>query len=428
MINLIRRIIKLLRKKRDDIFKIYDDMSSSSMFDWKYLDDRISQIVKNVKIKKKKINTHRVAFLATNLFDKSGASKCLETIIKELHPLYKQAIFITQAHRSQKDAPNTLKTLKKLVEISAIDCSLEHFEDEVRFLVGKLVEFAPKVLIVCMNPHDVFATAVLAIVRRDTNIKILYFNQASHWPLLGLSFAHFSIEASPLTARITVEQRHMNRYKIIPLPSLKNNETVYYSKDEIEKLKKKLNIPLDALVTLSGGSGYKFFDSIHDSKYFCMIRDLLNRDDKLYHVVMSSFLDIHKCVINKIFKDYPQLKQRLLCIPREDNFDIYFQMADVFIDSFPVSSALTQMDLMRNKVASVVKINNQNPMHSFHEYQMPGYPYMYSKISDMEEGILKLLHDPKAREDIIKKNYEYWLNKYEASVVGKKYIKLIEGL
>lgn len=103
-------------------------------------------------------------------------------------------------------------------------------------------------------------------------------------------------------------------------------------------------------------------------------------------------------------------------------------MADIFIDSFPVSSALTQMDLMRNKVVTVVKINDKNPMLSFHEYQMPGYPYMYTRVSDMEDAILKLLHDRNTRQKIIEKNYKYWLNTYEANIVTQKYIQLIEGL
>jgi len=410
-----------------NIAAIFYEVRNSKRFDRRYLDDKIAKITQHIKIKKCNPNPHRIAFLSTALFDQSGQAKCLLSITKVLNHTYEQAIFLTALKKAEHDAPKTIKELKKYLFMLGINCVSERFVDNVTFLTNKIMDFAPKVIIASMNPHDIFATAILSLIRKNTNIKILYFNQASHWPLLGASFAHFIIEASPLTARITIERRHMNNYKIIPLPSLEQGETIYYTQSQIQKLKKDLNILQDALVSLSGGTAYNFFDAQNNSEYFQMIKNLLLREKKLYHIVMSNFSRGHIKAISMIFgNDYLKLKERLILMPRKDNFDIYFQMADVFIDSFPISSALTQMDLMRNKVASIVKINDKNPMHSFHEYQMPGYPYMYTCVSDMENAILKLLHDKNARKKIVEKNYKYWLSKYEANVVAQKYIQLIE--
>ena len=77
---------------------------------------------------------------------------------------------------------------------------------------------------------------------------------------------------------------------------------------------------------------------------------------------------------------------------------------------------------------NIVKINKETPEFSFHEYQMPDYPYMFENVEDMEKGILELLHDKEKRKEIIEKNYDFWLKTYESSIVRDKYIDIIEGI
>lgn len=177
---------------------------------------------------------------------------------------------------------------------------------------------------------------------------------------------------------------------------------------------------------MSGASSYKFFDE-NGSEYFEMIKRLLQKEPLLKHIVISEFNSEQKAVIDRIFALNAEAKKRLIFVPYRPDFDILFQCADVFIDSFPVSSALTQIDLMRNKIASVVKINRDKPEFSFHEYQMPDYPYMFEDVKDMEKAICELLYDENKRKEIIEKNYRYWLSTYESSVVRDKYVEIIEG-
>ena len=96
-----------------------------------------------------------------------------------------------------------------------------------------------------------------------------------------------------------------------------------------------------------------------------MIKRLLSKEKNLKHVIISQFDKNQQKIIDEIFAGSVE-KNRLTIIPYQTEFDKYFQCADLFIDSFPVGAALTQVDLMRNKVASVVKINKDNAYFSFH--------------------------------------------------------------
>lgn len=135
-----------------------------------------------------------------------------------------------------------------------------------------------------------------------------------------------------------------------------------------------------------------------------------------------------KTIIDNIFSYAEEERKRLIITPLSKDYEKFFQAADLYIDSFPVSSALTQIDLMRLKVASIVKINKEKPEWSFHEYMPPNYPYMFESVEDFKNGIIDLLDNPQRREALINENYNYWLNTYESNCVKQKYIKYMNEI
>ena len=131
-------------------------------------------------------------------------------------------------------------------------------------------------------------------------------------------------------------------------------------------------------------------------------------------------------IFNEIFKD-ENTKKQIIFTPLSPDYEKFFQVADLFIDSFPVSSALTQIDLMRLKVPTVVKINKDKPEWSFHEYMPIDYKYMFENVQDMKNGIFDLIENKSKREEIIKSNYEFWLKTYESNRIKQKYIQFINN-
>lgn len=413
-------------KSTKEVSKLIAEFKLNKNFDTRKFDQQIEGFLKPYNRANLKKDNKKIGFLATEIYDTGGHTKCIKDLIVSLSNDYEQILFLSKKSASIDNAPISYNIIKKYAQIYGVDSNLLFLKEKCKDFCNKIISSNIKTLLVYIHPDDIFGTAVLAYLKNTTDIKIIYFNHASHFPVLGMSFSDIILEGMPTTEKVTHERRHFTNTKIIGLQSLPKGETIYYSNDELQNLRNNLEIKADEFVTMSGGSSYKFFDKENNSAYFEMIKNLLKKEPKLKHVIISQFNSKQNSTIRRIFSNCSELKNRIVFVPYQTNFDKYFQMADVFIDSFPVSSALTQIDLMRNKVASVVKINREIPEFSFHEYQMPDYPYMFEKIEDMERAIIELLHDENKRKVIIARNYDYWLKTYESSVVRDKYIKIIE--
>lgn len=412
-------------KYNHELFNISEEFKANKKFNTKEFDNRIKAVISPFHHIEYKKDNKKIGYLATELYDMGGHTKCIRDLLLSLRNHYQQSLFLTQKTTSFIYAPNILNVIKKHANIYGEDTGLLFFKKNVKKFCNKIISSKIKTLLVYIHPNDVFGTAVLAYLKNTTDIKIIYFNHASHFPSLGMSFTDLILEGMPSTEKVTNEKRGFFNTKIIGLQSLAKEDTQYFSKEEIKSLKDELGIPENKFITMSGGAAYKFFDK-NSSPYFQLIKNLLQQEPELVHVIITEFDNKQKSVIEDIFEDEAKLKERLLIVPYQTNFDKYFQMADVFIDSFPVSSALTQIDLMRNKVASVVKINKENTEYSFHEYQMLDYPYMFENVEDMEKAVLELLHNKGKRKDIIEKNYAFWLKTYESSVKRDEIINIIE--
>lgn len=406
------------------ISKIVSKVEKNKDFDMREMDEEIASYVSDDISLKTESNSKKIAYLATELYDMGGHSKCIRDLVKSLDGIYEQKLFLTKKTREL----NVISFLKKYLDIFDININLIKIKEQSKFLADAIIQYAPKALLVYIHPNDILGAGVISLIKKNTNIKIIYSNHASHRPNLGMTFADIILEGMPTTVKITNEKRHLYNTIISGLQSLNKDETIYYSKDDLDNLKKEIGIEKkDYYITMSGGNAYKFFEQNTSSKYFEMIKRILQRESHLYHIIITELNSEQSVIVNDIFNNTEE-RERLIFLPYQKEFDKYFQCADVFIDSFPVSSALTQIDLMRNKVASVVKINKEIPEYSFHEYQMPNYPYMFENVNDMENAVLELLHNKNKRQEIIEKNYQFWLNTYESDVKRDMIIKIIEGM
>ncbi len=410
-------------RKKDRLANVVCRLKDNKDFDVSAFDRELETFVpaKNER-KPQTPDKRKVAYIASALYTNGGHTKCLCSLAKSLADVYTEKVFLSRINSS---APSVIREIKQYAEVGGTEYNLWRARFLARKLAAQIADFNPRALMVYIHPNDVIGTMALALIKKTTNIKIVYFNHASHFPALGMSFADVILEGMPSTKKITEEKRHFHNCRIVGLQSRAKDETVYYSPADKKKEREKLGVCPDEYLTMSGGTSYKFFDD-DGSAYFAMIKNLLLKEPKLKHIVVTELSPTQKKIVKNIFAEETQAEKRLLFAAPRPDFDLLFQCADVFIDSFPVSSALTQIDLMRNQVASVVKINRERPEFSFHEYQMPDYPYMFDNAEDMEKAVSELLHNENKRRKIIAENYDYWLKTYESNIVKKKYISIIE--
>ncbi|MDR3000843.1 MAG: hypothetical protein LBU89_06215 [Fibromonadaceae bacterium] len=380
--------------------------------DMRYLDREIEKYALKINLPdfEEKIIDNRIAFLATELYDFGGHTEVIKNIIESIPEEYESKLFLAKRYGTFRRAPVKMMEILQHCKADGVNFGYENDKRALLKMFNKITEFAPKAIFVFMHNNDVFNTALLALLKNKTKIKIFYSDICSHQFSIGMSFAHLILEGMPSVAFITQKYRgfkntHMNWICYLPhekLPVITEN-----LREEI--------LPPGTLCTVSGAAAYKFFEN-DDSPYLEMIERLLKRNENLHHILITEFTPRHKKIFDSIFKNSP-VKNRIKVLNFNPNFKTLFKCADVFIDSFPVSSAFTMIDLMSLKVPFAVKINKDNIAFSFHEYLAPDYPYAFESVQTLETGIEELLLNKEHREQIVEKNFEHFLDFYE----GKKY-------
>ncbi len=394
--------------------RIWRNFLNATSFDVSSLDREIEETYAgNVRLESAPPCRERIAFLATELYDMGGHSKWMRDMQQTLREDYRQKLFVTN-NRSEELAPGLLAGLRTFSEVCVYHQFAYWSRRNARKIARDIAACRPHSLFVFIHPDDVVGAAVLAILRKHTNIRIFYVNHATHRPCLGMSFADLVLEETHCTAYITQKLRHIPQTHIVGLISKREEDTPQFSPSDISRKRQDMGLPPGAFCTMSGASAYKYFEK-DDSPYFRMIKQLLRERPNVYHVFISKLSDAQKEVIERIFGDSAE-RQRLLILPFQDDYERAFASADLFIDSFPMSSALTFVDLMRLKVPYVVKINRENAALSFHEYQAEDFPCMYEHAEEMLEGIKYLMEHPQAREAMTIANYAHYLKRYEPRV------------
>lgn len=381
--------------------------------------------LKNCHLAQSPIN-ERVAFLATELYDTGGHTECLKNIVSALHGVYDMGLFLSRVETTVERSANKFPYIKQRCHTcSGVEFQGWQFSRSAIRLYNQIVQFRPKAILVLMHMDDSLAAAVLHLIRTRTAIRILYFNHGSHYPALGFSFSHVSLECMVSTERVTREERHFSNCVRVPLPSGFASDSPVYTTEVLRHWREKMGLSEGRLCTVSGGAAYKFFSG-SQSVHLEMIRNLLLSREDFEHLWITDLNDEQRDVVQRVFSAHPHLLSRLKITPLTPDYLPLFSLADVFIDSFPVGAALTHIDLMRLKVPMVVKINRDNPKFSFHEYMPADYPYMTDSVQELERHIDALLADPLLRHEIAESNHAFYLSHYEGHAVRERFRSVIE--
>lgn len=391
-----------------------------------------SGIYENCKSKFKKcanVEKSSIAILATELYGTGGHTPCLSNFVKSFHNDFQLNIFLSRLSKTNERLPDAkLEEIQRMVPFHGINSSKKGYASDIINLYNLIVESAPGVIFVYTHPNDVTSAAVLSLIKSQTQIKVVFFNHADHFPSLSMKFSDKIIDARPAGYNLTREKRGYKNNLLIDLQGKSESENALFSKKEVIDKKLELGFKADDLISMTGCTPYKLFDTEESSSYFTMIRDLLTQHKTLNHLIVSNFNELQLKVINNIFKNHEEPFSRLKIVPIQSNFDLLIQLADIFIDSFPQGSALTHIDCMRNKTPTVVKINKEDQFKSFEYYLPENYQYKYESVDAMKDGITQLVNSLENRNETAAELYNYFINRFEFQVVKGKYKQLIEGI
>lgn len=413
---------------KSELAQLLTDVKRNKNFDVREIDQMAENLVfKSCEVHpSKEERQNRVAYLASELYVSGGHTKCLREYVNLLKDDYSQALFLTRYTTTILHNRSAFDAIAKNAEIHGEELNPVTWKKNIENIYNNICCYSPKVIFVFIHPDDVYGAMLLALLKKKTNIGIVYYPHASHYPNVGMNFADLSLHNLSVTAWITREKRKFTRTHVFGMIGKKLEDFPVFTREQIAERKRMLGIRKDEICVMSGGASYKFFETPDSSEFFLTVKKLIEARANVRVIILADFNTKQIAWIEKLFLG-SAARERLVLTPTSPTYELSFSCADVFIDSFPVSAALTMVDLMRLRVPAVVKINRNNALWSFHEYQSPDYPYMFEKIDDFLEGALRLIDSEIERKRVAKMNYDYYLENYEGNVCKNRLCQLINN-
>lgn len=370
---------------------------------------------------------NRVGILASTIFDVGGHTECLMRFVESFHSEYELQLFLTNSNGDSRiEATTKYAYLETVLTITETDSGNNNFANKISHLTDSILKSKIKMVFVYMHMDDVISCAILSYLAKHTDVKIIFFNHGDHTFSLGFEFTDLIIELRKQGQYITQHYRDKFNTTIIPLQGINADKNKTYSIAELLAKKNELGLSSNDLVSLSGFSSHKVFKDRNNS-YLRYIKKLLSSEPKLKHVLVTEISSKDRKNIGTVFKGSEHLLDRLIIVDRVVEFDLLLQVGDVFIDSFPLGSALVHIDAIRNKRPTIIKKNNQNELYTFYNYLYDGYEYAIDDIDEMINRSLYLIRDQQEQKNIAAKCYAHYLDTYEFLTIKKKYKQLIEN-
>ena len=431
MVNNISRFFINRRLKRES--KVF---SLHSSFNTKALEQRIVALAdqllekKLVYLKPKSTAAHfekiGLGILTTELYDAGGHTPCCINFIKSFCSDYRIEFFISRKAKSIKNLNKSkIDSIEYCVAINGSSASRYDFIKNAQDIYNHFILTDVNTIVLFINQNDFAAVLALRWLKRLTAIRVIMFNLADHQPVVGMSQADKILDFREPGVLLTRQQRGYNNNVLVDLQSYAKHDLPEIAPCEVSAQRLEFGVNAEQCLSLTGCNAIKLFET-DSSPYFEMIRDILIENPEHKHVVVASFKADHAALIEAIFAKNRQARQRLIIIPPTHKFDLLLQSADFFIDSFPQGSALTHIDCMRNKTATIVKANSQDPFKSFEDYLPKDYPFVAYTVDEMKQQIQQLILDKDCRETTSEMLYDYFLQRFEGGVVKNIYRKIIE--
>lgn len=379
----------------------------------------------NLVNKKVSFSKTKVLILNTEIYDTGGhtelALRFADSFKNDFDIYFLLAGYI---EKSEDIAPEKSKIIREKVKEFVELSSNITFEEKVIKIYGYILQNEFTTIIVNIHMYDVVSSIVLGLVKKYTNINIVFWNHADHSFSLATSFADSFItrlkDQKPLLNYLRTQK---NSVDFLFLE--KSNDKGLYSQEEIDTEKQRLGIKSNSFITLTGAPDYKIF-SDKKQPYLKLIRRLLDANPQLVHILIGSSYCKNQLIIDKIIGKELIDTKRLVFIDRTSNFDLYICLADLYIDSFPQGSALTLLDCSRNSKPAVVKINLEAPEKSFQMYMADDYKYSCKTPDEMFNKINKLINDNAEYNIVANEVRKNYIKKYAIDIVKEKYLELIK--
>jgi glycosyltransferase involved in cell wall biosynthesis len=238
----------------------------------------------------------------------------------------------------------------------------------------RLREIATTADLVVLHIHMYDVVPLIAFANKDQSPPILFLDHADHIFWLGASVSDAVISLRKSGQHLAQERRGISPEKSELLPIIVDPPQRVFSRREA---KMKIGIPEDSVLLLSIARAIKY-ETIDGISFADAHVSLLKRFERAFLIVVGS--GFRTDWLNAI----DQTDRRIIVYPESEDTAIFYQAADLYVDSFPFTSNTSLLEAGTYGVPLISRFPYSN-LSSILGADMPGLTGNLIRTRDLEE-------------------------------------------
>ena len=354
-------------------------------------------------------NRLKVMHVASEIYDTGGHTRAILNWIGNSKTQYNNLLVLT---RNTVIRPFISSFLKRY-HITTI--GLDNEKNNILDIASNLRAIAkawPDYIILHTHPDDVIPLLAFSDFEGP---PILLFNHADHVFWLGSKISDSILNIRKEGLDLSVERRNTINNFMLPLPLLKKERNEHKLIDKSIMRSKKI------ILTIASDYKYTPLENYNFSYFFEKFLE------KKIDVGLIAIGASRTGNLSRLHKKFPN---RILLIPATSNIQQFLSVADIYVDSFPMSSLTSYLEAGIQGIPVLGVKNHIVPFLSAMDpaFESASFPIFLNSLKDLENELEYLIDDPKEeeergnkiREAIIKTHCgEEWFN------LAKRDLKLV---
>lgn len=317
-----------------------------------------------------------------------GHTRVVERWIKNSPDSQIHSLFVTKEKEIEKLPEELIKNVSnKKGEVIVLNDKDTRVQKAL-----KLREIASQYEYVILHIHMFDVVPIIAFANEEFKRPVIFFNHADHVFWLGVSVSDLVVNLRGYSSTYNVKNRQCLNNEVLPLPIPKANKNynVLENIEDINGVKEELGFKKDSKVIVTMANGYKYLP-FFEYDFIETVKKILQRNE--YAVLLA----IGPNPKTKIWEDaFNDTNGRIKAIGEIDNKLVqkYLKIADLGLDSFPISSFVSMLEIARYNVPCLSLLTPLNDYDTFRDSKI-----CCSSQEELIESACKYLNDKNSYEN-----------------------------
>ncbi|MGZ7118668.1 MAG: glycosyltransferase [Methanobacterium sp.] len=355
-------------------------------------------------------NIRKNVYISTNITDTEGCPEVLRQWAKLLKPNFgEQTLYITHSYASYFPTSYSEKYLED-TKLDVKELSIrDSYINRIKYLIKAINNDSPDSIFLFIEPSDVVAIPTIHALNKKP--KVIFFNHAEQSFWLGRNVVDYLVDQRDEATKYSRNCRHIENSYVIPLPT------------DIKPQKSPKKWSEDATISISVGNFHKVLGD-HQINYFNVIRKLLERFQNHYHIFITNPPPPN--ILERYLADNSTFKERFIIDGPFPDLSAYYDMADLLIETFPISGGMVRLEAMACKLPIVAFHNKRFPLFTGQSKLPPDYPFVGSSEDEIINHSSKLIKNQNLRKKIGRDLNNYYKNELSLQKIEEALCSIIE--